>query len=57
MAKTSVGVEISHESIFIKHIVTDEDGGLKIKLGEEFTDSEAYLDAIRTVAAADAKGQ
>ena len=45
------------ESIFIKHIVTDEDGSLKIKAAEEFTDSKAYLDAIQAVAAAKAKGQ
>ena len=53
--KTPVG-EMTRESIFIKHIVTDEDGSLKINLVEEFTDSKAYLDAIDAVAAAKAKG-
>ena len=52
--KTPIG-EMTRESIFIKHIVTDEDGSLKIKLVEEFTDSKAYLDAIEAVAAAKAK--
>ena len=41
----------------VKHIVTDENGSLEIKLGEEFTDSKVYLDAIQTVATAEAKGQ
>ena len=48
---------MARESIFIKHIVTDEDGSLPIKLGEEFTDSKAYLDAAEAVAVARAKGQ
>ena len=48
---------MTRESIFIKHTVTDEDGSLKIKLGEEFTDSKAYLDAAEAVAVARAKGQ
>ena len=38
-------------------MITDEDGSLKIKQGEEFTDSKAYLDAIKAVAVARAKGQ
>ena len=48
---------MSRESILIKHIVTDEDGNLKTKMGEEFTDSKAYHDGMRAVAAAGAKGQ
>ena len=48
---------MTRESIFIKHIVTDEDGSLKIKLVEEFTDSKTYLDALEAVAAAKAKGR
>ena len=56
-AKTSDGVDVIRESIFIKHIVTDEDGSLKIKQGEEFVDSKAYLDTIQAFAAANAKGQ
>ena len=52
--KTPIG-EMIRELIFIKHIVTDEEGSLKINLVEEFTDSKAYLDAIDAVAAAKAK--
>ena len=54
-AKTSIGIEMNRESIFIAHIVTDEDGTLKIKQGEEFTDSKGYFDTIQAVAAAKAK--
>ena len=48
---------MTRESIFIGHIVTDEDGSLKIKQIEEFTDSKGYLDYIQAVAAAKAKKQ
>ena len=40
------------ESIFILDIVADEDGSLKIKRMEEFTDSKAHLDFYQVVAAA-----
>ena len=51
--KTSIGVENHRESIFIMDIVTDGDSeNLKIKRVEEFTDSKAYLDFYRAVAAA-----
>ena len=43
------------ESIFTNHIVTDEDGSLKITRIEEFTDSKTYLDFVQAVAAAKAK--
>jgi hypothetical protein len=56
-AKTSVGVEMNHEAIFITHVVTDEDGSLKIKQIEEFTDSKAELDFIEAIAASGAKKQ
>jgi len=53
---TAIGVEMSRESIFIGHIVTDESGSLKIKQMEEFTDSKAYLGGItQAIAAAKAK--
>jgi hypothetical protein len=55
--KTSTGVEMSRESIFIGHIVTDEDGSLKLKQVEEFTDSKTYLDFTQAIAAARAKEQ
>ena len=50
--KTSIGVEMNRESIYILDIVTEEDGSLKIKRMEEFTDSKAYLDFNQAVAAA-----
>jgi len=53
--KTVVGVEAIRESIFIDHIVTDEDGSLKIKHVEEFTDSKAHLDFVQAVVAATVK--
>jgi hypothetical protein len=46
---------MNRESIFIGNIVTDEDGSLKIKQIEEFTDSKSYLDFIQAIAAAKAK--
>jgi hypothetical protein len=54
---TSLGVEMNRESIFISHIVSDEDGSLKIKEHEEFTDSKAELDFVQVIAAAMAKRQ
>lgn len=56
-AKTSIGVDIHRESIFIAHIVTDEDGSLKIKKIEDFTDSKAHSDVLQATAAAEAKKQ
>ena len=55
--KTSVGVEMNRESIFIAHIATDEDGSLKVKQIEDFTDSKAYLDFVHAFAAEKAKKQ
>lgn len=37
--------------------MTDEDGSLKIKQIEEFTDSKAHLDFVQAVMAARAKKQ
>jgi len=55
--KTSSGVELDRESIYITHIVTDEDGNLKVKMSEEFTDSQAYLDLIEAATEAKVKEQ
>jgi hypothetical protein len=52
---TSIGVEMNRESVVIVHIVSDEDGNLKIKRHEEFTDSKAELDFVQAIAAATAK--
>ena len=54
-AKTSVGVEMIRESILTGHIVTDEDGNLKLKQIEEFTDSKSFVDFVQAVTAARAK--
>jgi hypothetical protein len=56
-AETSIGVEWARESIAIVHIVTDEDGSLKIKRIEEFTDSKLELDFAQAIAAAGTKKQ
>jgi hypothetical protein len=53
--KTSIGVETIRESILIAYIVTDEDGSLKVKRTEEFTDSKAELDFVQAITAARAK--
>ena len=53
--KTSVGVDATLESIYISHIVTDEDGSLKIKQVEEFTDSKAFVEFIQALGAAGVK--
>lgn len=37
------------EGIFIAHIVTDENGNLKIKKFEEFTDSKALVEFYEAV--------
>jgi hypothetical protein len=39
----------------IRQIVTDEDGSLKIKRIEEFTDSKSYLDLLKALGEARAK--
>ena len=52
--KTVIGIETTRESIFIEHIVTDEDGSLKVKRLEEFTDSKTHLDFMQAIAAATA---
>jgi hypothetical protein len=50
--KTAIGVDWNREAISIIHIVTDEDGSLKIKLLEEFVDSKSQLDFTRALQAA-----
>lgn len=52
---TTVGVEMIREMILIVHIVPDEDGSLKIKTLEEFTDSKGYLDFMNAIAIAQAR--
>lgn len=56
-AKTSIGVDMVREMILTLHIVTDEDGSLKIGRVEEFTDSKSYLEFYQAIAAAKANKQ
>ena len=55
--KTTIGGKVTRKSIPIKHMVTDEDGSERTKLGEEFTDSKAYFDGMQAAVTAKAKGQ
>lgn len=43
---TTDGVEVSNESIVIEHVVTDQDGGLKVIHARAFVDSRANPDLI-----------
>jgi len=52
--KTSSGVELDRESIYITHIVVDDDGSLKILRFDEFTDSQGYLNLYQAAAGAKA---
>jgi len=54
-AKTKIGVDMTREAITIAHIVTDQDGSLKIKKIEDFIDSKSYLDGVQAFAAAGVK--
>ena len=47
---------MNREMILIVHVVTDEDGSLKIKQLEEFTDSKDYLEFFKAIEAAKEKG-
>ena len=47
-------MESDREMLLIAHIVTDEDGSLKIKDLENFIDSKAFLDFAEAAAAAKA---
>ena len=42
--KGSLGIDTTNESIFIIHIVADEDGSLKINKVEDFRDSKVSLE-------------
>ena len=53
----SVGLETTHESVFIVHIVTDDDGSLKVKQVEEFRDSKTFIDIRKSMGAAIAAAQ
>ena len=42
-------MDMTRESILILQIVTGEDGSLKIKRFDEFTDSKAHLDFAKAI--------
>jgi hypothetical protein len=50
-------LDTRRESIYFVHIVTDEDGTLKIKQIDEFTDSKVYLDIMQALSAAKAEAK
>ncbi|KAF9779285.1 hypothetical protein BJ322DRAFT_452798 [Thelephora terrestris] len=56
LSKTRFGVEMDREMLFIAHVVTDDDGSLKIKQFEEFVDSVAYREFYQAVHTAKANG-
>jgi len=47
--KNSLGAETTHETIYIAHIVTDEDGSLKIEKTEDFFDSKVFSEFYQSV--------
>jgi len=50
--KSTAGLETTYEMLLIVHIVTDEDGSLKIKKTEDFMDSKVYLERRQSMGAA-----
>ena len=52
--KSVIGVDWTFESIIIFHIVSDEDGSLKIKTVERFFDSKTSIDIRKAFEAAGA---
>ena len=52
--KNPYGLDTKYEAVFITHFVTDDDGSLKIKHSEEFTDSKVYADIQQALAVAKA---
>jgi hypothetical protein len=53
--KTSIGVEMIRESMFIFRITADEDGALKITQIDDFTDTKSQNDWFKAIADAKAK--
>ena len=47
-----MGLDTILESLFIVHIVTDDDGSLKIKKLDEFRDSKGYTEYSQLVSEA-----
>ena len=55
--KSPLGRDTTQETIFIAHIVADDDGSLKVKKLEEFRDSKVYLEIREAMTAAIAAAQ
>ena len=49
------GIDTKCEAIFISHFVTDDDGSLKLKRIDEFTDSQVYAGVHKALAEANAR--
>ena len=49
------GLDTKCEAIYISHFVTDNDGSLKLKQIEEFTDSKVYSGVHQALAEAKAR--
>lgn len=50
-------MDMTREMIVTSHIISDEDGSLKVKQLDEFADSKAYLDLSKAIAEAKANQQ
>ena len=48
------GLDTKCETLYILHIVTDDDGGLKLKHADVFKDSKVYSNVQEALAAAKA---
>ncbi len=48
------GLDTKCEAVYIAHFVADDDGSVKLKLLDEFTDSKVYSDVHQALAAAKA---
>ena len=49
------GLDTKCEAIYIDHFVTDDDGNLKLKQVDEFTDSKVYSGIHKALAEANAR--
>ena len=54
-AENPIGLDTKGEAIYIAHIVTDDDGSLKVKQLDEFHDSNVYPGVHKALAEAKAR--
>ena len=54
-AENPHGIDTKCEAIYIAHFITDEDGSLKLKHVDEFTDSKVYSGLHKALAEAKAR--